>query len=1089
MTRKRLYIFVAALLLLGLPLMSAAQIDVTLPESVDGSAEDTVMVPVTTTDLTGEGVESYEFTLSFDSAVMEVVDYEAGPVSEGMTIVTNAETDGEFSVAASSTADLSGSGVLGELKVAMKAQGATHLTWSTFLFNAGTPAATTTDCQVVVDAVRVGLKDIKGQVPDSAVVPIHVSDMTGLDIESFEFTLNYNESIMNVYGVDKSGTLSKDMTVTSNDGDGELNVAASYTTGDVLSGSGTLLNLHVEFTGAGTDDVRFGDFLFNDGTPPVITADTAKVTVSPQFSILLNDLQFGEIGDTVDLTLAVDGKLTGSEIESYEFELDYPGTLLDFLEVDKSGTASENMTVTPNSTNGTLNVAAASTENLTGEDIDLLHLKFEVVDGGEGQAYLNSFQFNDGTPVANTEDTSKIEIGLVDITLPDASGLVGDTVMYPINVEDLTDLGIEAYEFTLNYDNSIAEVIDYDKAGTLSESFSVQMDKSTPGEVTVAAAMGTEALSGEGVLLNLEVVLNSEGTADFTWTDFMFNDGTPTEATHDGTLEAIIEPIMSIYPMEIDMATPMTGETVKDTIEISNTGNGDLVVSGLTATGDLTASFSGTIAAGADTSVEVSWTPAIVGVMHETVTVSSNDPDAHNEVAVKGAAKDDTYDNMNFEGEHPGWTELSGTWGYSGYKGHEGQAIFTYDEDAELMSPKLDLSGENNFVSYYINGPNLNDTGTVVLELSTDGGDTWTMLDSTGWDQTTWYWMHIIVELPTTDGESYLKFRMNQDSYEWHVNKIDDITYPGPPPYEEMSIAEARVDANRDFVPDLIGETVKITGIINSPNYSTENTEMYMQDTEAGIGIFKNDEILDLTKGDEVSIIGEISQYNGLTQIEPDTFEVLSTGNDLPEPVTMADIASLEEAEGMLFKMEEARLIEDAWPSEGQSDGIDIYEIVGEESDTLTMFIDQETDLDGWSGRPGIDKKFDVVGVMNQYDYSEPYDSYYELLPRSQDDITNIVSEIETEDGLIPDEFALRDNYPNPFNPTTTIAFDVPKTSDISLKIYSINGRLVKEVTYENMKPGYHKYRFNAASLSSGVYLYRLQADGFTKVRKMTLIK
>ncbi len=80
-------------------------------------------------------------------------------------------------------------------------------------------------------------------------------------------------------------------------------------------------------------------------------------------------------------------------------------------------------------------------------------------------------------------------------------------------------------------------------------------------------------------------------------------------------------------------------------------------------------------------------------------------------------------------------------------------------------------------------------------------------------------------------------------------------------------------------------------------------------------------------------------------------------------------------------------------------------------------------------------------------------------------------------------------NYPNPFNPTTTIAYQLPKKSHVLLKIYNTLGEEVATLVNEGKEPGYYNVSFNAANLPSGLYLYKLTAGNFTKVGKMMLLK
>ena len=94
----------------------------------------------------------------------------------------------------------------------------------------------------------------------------------------------------------------------------------------------------------------------------------------------------------------------------------------------------------------------------------------------------------------------------------------------------------------------------------------------------------------------------------------------------------------------------------------------------------------------------------------------------------------------------------------------------------------------------------------------------------------------------------------------------------------------------------------------------------------------------------------------------------------------------------------------------------------------------------------------------------------------------------------VPNEFTLHENYPNPFNPTTTLRFDVPEVSDITVTIFNMLGQKVRTFNLNNTPAGYHSVKWNATNdygdpVGAGVYLYQLQANQFIKTRKMVLLK
>lgn len=90
---------------------------------------------------------------------------------------------------------------------------------------------------------------------------------------------------------------------------------------------------------------------------------------------------------------------------------------------------------------------------------------------------------------------------------------------------------------------------------------------------------------------------------------------------------------------------------------------------------------------------------------------------------------------------------------------------------------------------------------------------------------------------------------------------------------------------------------------------------------------------------------------------------------------------------------------------------------------------------------------------------------------------------------LTPDKFELLQNYPNPFNPATKISFSIPKQSFVSLKVFDMLGREVAQIVNQELTPNVYSFDFNGANLSSGVYFYKLEAVGFSDVKRMMLIK
>jgi choice-of-anchor A domain-containing protein/uncharacterized repeat protein (TIGR01451 family)/TQXA domain-containing protein len=105
------------------------------------------------------------------------------------------------------------------------------------------------------------------------------------------------------------------------------------------------------------------------------------------------------------------------------------------------------------------------------------------------------------------------------------------------------------------------------------------------------------------------------------------------------------------------------------------------------------------------------------------------------------------------------------------------------------------------------------------------------------------------------------------------------------------------------------------------------------------------------------------------------------------------------------------------------------------------------------------------------------------LLSRRESSVTSV------ESNDIPTDFELNQNYPNPFNPVTTIRFGVPESGNYTLKVYNILGQEVATLFDDFMSAGYQKITFNASSLASGMYIYRLTGKNVNITKKMVLVK
>lgn len=135
-------------------------------------------------------------------------------------------------------------------------------------------------------------------------------------------------------------------------------------------------------------------------------------------------------------------------------------------------------------------------------------------------------------------------------------------------------------------------------------------------------------------------------------------------------------------------------------------------------------------------------------------------------------------------------------------------------------------------------------------------------------------------------------------------------------------------------------------------------------------------------------------------------------------------------------------------------------------------------------------KKFEVFsirqvegGKMNQSQFSGGSGSKWVAFNRNQP------IGIKPINGNVPVIYGLSQNYPNPFNPNTSINIDIPKSSFLKLTIYDVLGREVAVLVNQNLNIGSYLVTWDASDISSGIYFYTLEADGFRETKRMNLVK
>ncbi|MBX2818042.1 MAG: T9SS type A sorting domain-containing protein [Rhodothermaceae bacterium] len=304
------------------------------------------------------------------------------------------------------------------------------------------------------------------------------------------------------------------------------------------------------------------------------------------------------------------------------------------------------------------------------------------------------------------------------------------------------------------------------------------------------------------------------------------------------------------------------------------------------------------------------------------------------------------------------------------------------------------------------------------------------------------------------------------------INSIEDV---------QLTVDEGPGDS--PFVG--ISTDMDITAyVVSDP--STSGLTVVQEDTDLNgwTGVFLSTSET-LAMGDMINITNAtIEERFGVTQLADLTMSVVSSGNAVPDykvvPTTaLLDDGVAEAHEGMLLRFDNVVIGanpddpsdfgEWSFASSGTEDFIRADDASAGIASDFNASLAPETELDF------------IRGVW-WFSFGN-----YKLVPESIADLMG--GGVANEDEILPNSFALDQNYPNPFNPTTTISYQVPANGLVKLEVFDLLGRSVGVLVNETVSAGQYTVDFNAANLSSGVYLYRLSAGEHVETRKMLLMK
>jgi hypothetical protein len=295
---------------------------------------------------------------------------------------------------------------------------------------------------------------------------------------------------------------------------------------------------------------------------------------------------------------------------------------------------------------------------------------------------------------------------------------------------------------------------------------------------------------------------------------------------------------------------------------------------------------------------------------------------------------------------------------------------------------------------------------------------------------------------------------------------------------------------NGSGVPTLLGQFVQVRGIVNVDNYvldSLTSSNFYFQDDEAGCNVYRGTVPANIVAGDCVTVSGWVGQYNGLTEILGSgsgncLFSAARTAHIAPPtPYQINGNTLFETYEGMLVRMDSVTIIDGTWPSQGGYANLTITDGHGQ----IILRIVRWTNI---GGTPQPSGAFGVIGILTQYDTDSPYTSGYQITPRTANDILRYQAANDPQSVVAVRDFQLTEPYPNPFNSTAQIAFQVGSARELSLKIYDLLGREVASEVFTGLTPGAHSYLWNPTG-ATGLYLVRLESASSVQTAKLLYLR
>lgn len=657
----------------------------------------------------------------------------------------------------------------------------------------------------------------------------------------------------------------------------------------------------------------------------------------------------------------------------------------------------------------------------------------------------------------------------VSVTLPTVSGAAGTTGTGAITVGDLTGKNVTAFQFTLYYDKNVIDITGATAGALLGDNQPTVNADLTNGKITVAWASAT-ALAGSGTLVNLQISFKAGGQTALNFNapgSFMFNAGNPTNTVTAGNV---------VVPAIVFTGVPTTGiragQTIKIPVNVSQITDPNNVLS---------YNFSVTF----DPAVINLTNVDLVGTKSEGWTAAVNPATGQLTIACAGASRITAAAGSTL-------LYLTGTAVAAGSSNVAFSPI--------TINAGNPLAGGNNFTVTVAAanvapvatitpvGPNftISDGTPLTITLSATDANPEDVASlvyaATGLPTGATFVNKVFSWTPTLAQRSatayVVKFSVtDQGGLKSEITVNITVTQNYAPTLTLSVTGAQTVKENETLTFNLIGADQNPSDVASLKYSITAPSPVPTGAAVSAAGVFTWKPNYDQGRTAPYAFTFTVTDQGGLTG----TASINITVVDVPRaPVFTKEIP---------YTVVPVVVVDPKWANPGPPPYTFTYLANSPEGKPVVFSL--------VAGPNGSQITYD--GVFSWLPTKDQAGKVYTLTVQVSDGTltalsTQLIAASTTITGVekysgVPTEYSLFQNYPNPFNPTTAIQVALPKEGNVKLTVYNILGEEVAVLANKHMSAGYHTFNFDASKLTSGMYLYRIEANDFVSVRKMLLIK